>query len=230
LKTIGLLGGMSWESTLPYYQIINRTVSERLGELHSADLVLYSVDFHEIEQLQHAGDWDATARILVRRAKSVEAAGAECLVLCTNTMHKVADEIQNAIDVPLLHIADAVALEIKSSGTTMVGLLGTRFTMEQDFYRERLQGYHGLQVIIPDEGDRESIHRVIYDELCLGQVRDASRAEFVRIIASLAQDGADGVILGCTEIAMLVGFADVDVPLFDTTEIHARAAVDWALS
>ncbi len=221
---------MSWESTLPYYQIINRTVSERLGELHSADLVLYSVDFHEIEQLQHAGDWDATARILVRRAKSVEAAGAECLVLCTNTMHKVADEIQNAIDVPLLHIADAVALEIKSSGTTMVGLLGTRFTMEQDFYRERLQGYHGLQVIIPDEGDRESIHRVIYDELCLGQVRDASRAEFVRIIASLAQDGADGVILGCTEIAMLVGFADVDVPLFDTTEIHARAAVDWALS
>jgi aspartate racemase len=229
VKTIGLLGGMSWESTVPYYKIINRTVTERLGGLHSARLVLYSVDFHDIEQLQHAGEWEETGRILARCASLVEAAGAECLVLCTNTMHRVAENIQDAIGVPLLHIADAAAREIRSAGLSSVGLLGTRFTMEQDFYRERLQQRHGLGVIIPNEHDREKIHRIIYDELCLGQVLESSREEFSRIIASLGQAGAEGVILGCTEISMLVGPADVQLPLYDTTEIHALAAVDWAL-
>ncbi len=230
MKTIGLLGGMSWESTVPYYTIINRTVAERLGGLHSAKLILYSVDFHDIEQLQHADEWDETGRILARCARSIEMAGADCLVLCTNTMHRVADMIQQAIAIPLIHIVDAVARVIRDAGLSSVGLLGTRFTMEQDFYRERLREGHGLKVFIPPDIDREKIHRVIYDELCLGRVNATSRREFSRIIASLASAGAQGVILGCTEISMLVGPADVEVPLYDTTEIHARAAVDWALA
>ena len=230
MKTIGLLGGMSWESTVPYYKIINRTVAERLGGLHSARLILYSVDFHDIEQLQHADEWEETGRILAQCARSVEAAGAECMVLCTNTMHRVAEMIQEAIAVPLLHIADAVAREILSAGVSTVGLLGTRFTMEQEFYRKRLHDVHGLSVLVPDDRDRDEIHRVIYEELCLGQVNESSRGEFRRIIASLGRAGAQGVVLGCTEISMLVSPADVQLPLYDTTEIHARAAVDWALA
>ncbi len=223
MKTIGLLGGMSWESTVPYYQIINRTVNEELGGLHSANLVLYSVDFHEIEQLQHTGDWDETGAMLARAAKSVEAAGAEGLVLCTNT------QIQTAVDIPLLHIADAVASRIKAAGASTVGLLGTRFTMEQDFYRKRLEDRHDVDVLVPSEQDIESVHCVIYEELCLGRILDGSRQKFARIITQLGRDGADGVVLGCTEISMLVGPEDVDLPLFDSTEIHARSAVDWAL-
>jgi len=230
VRTIGLLGGMSWESTVPYYRITNQTVAERLGGLHSARLILYSVDFHDIEQLQHAGKWDETGRILAQCARSVETAGADGLVLCTNTMHKVADTIQGAIEVPLLHIADAVAGEIKCHGVSSVGLLGTRFTMEQGFYRKRLQEHHGLSVIIPGDRDRKKIHQIIYDELCLGTVRESSRSEFVRIVAALGDAGAEGVILGCTEIGMLVRPVDVVLPLYDSTEIHARAAVDWALA
>jgi aspartate racemase len=230
MKTIGLLGGMSWESTVPYYQIINREVNERLGGLHSAKLVLYSVDFDEIEKLQHAGKWNETGEILANRAESLEAAGADCLVLCTNTMHKVADQIQAAIDIPLLHIADAVADRVKAAELSTVGLLGTRFTMEEDFYRRRLQDLHGISVVIPNEDDRATIHRVIYDELCLGQVVDSSRGQFSRIIAGLGRAGAECVVLGCTEISMLVGPADVDLSVYDSTEIHARSAVSWALS
>ena len=230
MKRIGLLGGMSWESTVPYYQIINRTVNERLGGLHSADLILSSVDFDEIERLQHTGRWGETAKILASRAASIEAAGAGCLILCTNTMHKVADEIQKRIDIPLLHIADAVAERSKSAGVSTLGLLGTRFTMEQDFYRGRLKERHDLNVIVPSEPDRDIIHRVIYDELCLGKVVEESRSEFVRVIAELGREGADGVVLGCTEIGLLVAPDDAAVPLLDSTEIHAHAAVSWALS
>jgi len=230
MKTIGLLGGMSWESTVPYYRVINQTVNERLGGLHSAKVILYSVDFHEIEQLQHAGEWQETGRILAAAAQSLQAAGADFLVLCTNTMHKVSQQIESAVDIPLLHIADATAQEIRCAGIRVVGLLGTRFTMEQNFYRGRLQQEHGLRVLTPGERDREVIHRVIYEELCLGKVFDESRQEYVRVIKDLADQGAEGIILGCTEIAMLVGPQDAPVAMFDTTDIHARKAVDWALS
>ncbi len=229
MKTIGLLGGMSWESTVPYYRSINRHVNRRLGALHSAEIVLYSVDFEPIEQLQHAGDWDRTAEILCRAARKVESAGADFLVICTNTMHKVYDQITGAIDIPVLHIADATAAAIEDVGLRTVGLLGTRFTMEQEFYRGRLTGRHGLEVLVPPEADREIVHRVIYDELCRGQVRDTSRAEYARILAELADRGADGVILGCTEISLLVGPDDAPVPVFDTTEIHATRAAERAL-
>lgn len=228
MKMIGLIGGMSWESTVPYYRIINETVKEKLGGLHSARLVLYSVDFHEIEQLQHAGDWDAAGHLLGAAAQSLEAAGADFLVLCTNTMHKVATAIEGAVAIPMLHVADATAVEIVRSGARRVGLLGTRFTMEQAFYRDRLAA-HGIDVLVPGEADREIVHRVIYEELCLGVLRDASRDEFRRIIADLVSGGAEAVILGCTEISLLVGDADARVPLFDTTAIHARSAVELAL-
>ncbi|MBE0622980.1 MAG: aspartate/glutamate racemase family protein [Burkholderiales bacterium] len=229
MRTIGLIGGMSWESTVPYYRIINEAVKERLGGLHSAKLVLYSVDFHEIEHLQHSGDWIAAGRLLAQAARSLRAAGADFLVLCTNTMHKVADAIEGAVDIPLYHIADATAEEIKRNGLASVGLLGTRFTMEQEFYKGRLREGHGIDVVIPDEIDREIVHRVIYDELCLGKIIDASRTEYRRIIQRLAERGAQGVILGCTEISMLVGAKDSPVPVFDTTSIHARGAAHWAL-
>ncbi len=230
MKTIGLLGGMSWESTVPYYRLINQRVGERLGALHSAEIVLYSVDFEPIEQLQHAGAWDETAEILARAARAVEGAGAELLLICTNTMHKVYDQVADAVGIPMLHIADATAEEIAAAGLSTVGLLGTKFTMEQDFYRGRLETQHGLGVVVPEARDRELVHRVIYDELCRGEIRDDSRREYARIIGDLVERGAQGVILGCTEIGLLVGPGDVAVPVFDTAAIHARAAADFALA
>jgi len=229
MKTIGLLGGMSWESTVPYYRIINEEVRQRLGGLHSATIILHSVDFQPIEELQHAGEWDETGRILARAAQSLEAAGADCVVLCTNTMHKVAERIGGSVNIPFLHIADATGAAVTSAGLGTMALLGTKFTMEQDFYRGWLQSNYQLNVLIPSESDRNTIHRVIYDELCLGKLVDESRDSFRGIIEKLVQDGAEGVILGCTEIAMLVGPNDSAVPLFDTADLHARYAAEWAL-
>ncbi len=229
MKTIGLIGGMSWESTIPYYRQINETIREHLGGLHSAKIVLYSVDFHEIEQLQHAGDWDAAGTILAEAARSLEVAGADFLVLCTNTMHKVAARIQASVAIPLLHIADPTAAEIKRAGLSTVGLLGTQFTMEQAFYRDRLSEHHGLRVIVPEPDDRAVIHRIIYDELCLGLVKAESRSEYRRVMKNLAARGAQAIILGCTEISLLVNQEDAEVPLFDTTAIHARMAAEEAL-
>ncbi len=230
MKTIGLIGGMSWESTVPYYRSINEVVKQRLGGLHSARIVLYSVDFHDIERLQHAGDWAAAGALLADAARRLQAAGADFLVLCTNTMHKVAPAIQAAVpDLPLLHIADGTAAQILAAGHTRVGLLGTRFTMEQDFYLQRLRD-HGLQVLVPDDAGRAEVHRVIYDELCLGRIVDSSRAAYLAQIDALVARGAQAVILGCTEISLLVGPADTAVPLFDTTAIHARAAAERALA
>jgi len=230
VKTLGLLGGMSWESTVPYYRHINEAVQARLGGLHSARLVLYSVDFHEIEQLQHQGDWAAAGQRLAHAARALQAAGAEGLVLCTNTMHKVAPAIEAAVNIPLLHIADPTAQAIKQAGVSQVGLLGTRFTMEQDFYKERLRQRHGLHVLVPGERERETVHRVIYDELCHGKILDASREAYRGIMAQLVAQGAQAIILGCTEISLLVAQEDAVVPLFDTTRIHAEAAAAWALS
>ncbi len=230
MKTIGLLGGMSWESTVPYYQIINRTINSQLGGLHSAKILLYSVDFHDIEQLQHAGEWDKTESILAQAARSLEVAGADSLVMCTNTMHRVADAIQGVIGIPLLHIADAVASSVRESGIYAIGLLGTKFTMEQPFYRDRLSAMHGLRVLIPDKRQRDTIHRIVYEELCAGQIKTESRSKFAEILSDLADRGAEGTILGCTEISLLVQQEDSPVPLFDSTEIHARTAALWALS
>jgi aspartate racemase len=229
MKTIGLIGGMSWESTVPYYRIVNEAIKARLGGFHSAKVILYSVDFHEVEQLQHAGDWDGSARLMADAARRLEAAGADFIVLCTNTMHKVAGAIEAAVSIPLFHIADPTAQEIKRAGLSKVGLLGTRFTMEQDFYVARLRERHGLEVVVPAERDRGIVHTVIYDELCLGKVMPASRDEYRRIIRKLVDDGAQGIILGCTEISLLVGAQDSPVPVFDTTAIHARAAAELAL-
>jgi aspartate racemase len=229
MKTLGLLGGMSWESTLPYYRIINETVRERLGGLHSARLILYSVDFHDIERRQQAGAWEEAGTILADAARALEVAGAEGLALCTNTMHKVVAAIEAAVTIPLLHIADPTAAAVKAAGLHAVGLLGTRFTMEQDFYRGRLTDRHGLTVIIPDPADRAIVHRVIYEELCQGDLRAESRAQYREILQRLVEAGAEGIILGCTEIALLVGPDDAPVPLFDTTDLHARAAAAWAL-
>ena len=229
MKTLGLIGGMSWESTIPYYRIINETVRERLGGLHSARIVLYSVDFHDIERLQQAGAWDEAGRILADAARALEAAGAEGLALCTNTMHKVAAVIEAAVTIPLLHIADPTAEAAKQAGLRTVGLLGTRFTMEQDFYRDRLVEQHDLTVIIPDPADREIVNRVIYEELCQGEARVESRAQYREIMQRLVDAGAEGIILGCTEIALLVRPEDAPVPLFDTTSLHARSAALWAL-
>lgn len=229
MKCIGLLGGMSWESTVSYYQALNRGVRAKLGGLHSARVLLNSVDFAEIERLQHVGDWPATARLLAAEARKLQDGGADFLLIGTNTMHKVAPEIEAAIDIPLLHIADATARRLQADGIKRVGLLGTRFTMEQDFYKGRLQTHFGLEVLVPAEAERERVHRIIYDELCLGEIRDASRAEYLAIIAGLAAAGAEAVILGCTEIALLVGDARAAVPLYDTTAIHAEAAVALAL-
>lgn len=230
MKTIGLLGGMSWESTVPYYRIINQGVNERLGGLHSAKILLYSVDFDGIERLQHEDRWEDAADVLADAARRLETAGAEFLVLCTNTMHKLAPQIENALGIPMLHIADATADAIKEAGLCTIGLLGTRFTMEQDFYRGRLEEMHGLRVLTPDEDERAMVHDVIYHELCRGRVLDQSRQRFAQIIGRLARQGAEGIILGCTEIAMLTSGTPVSVPLFDTTAIHARRAVQWALA
>jgi aspartate racemase len=223
MQTIGLIGGMSWESTLPYYRLINETIRDALGGLHSAKVLLHSVDFHEIEILQHAGDWDAAGEAMAAAARSLQAGGADFIVLCTNTMHKVADAITAATPLPLLHIADGTADALAAAGITRVGLLGTRFTMEQDFYRKRLEA-RGFEVIVPEAGDRDDVHRIIYDELCQGAIRDDSRDTYRRIIAALADAGAEGIILGCTEISLLVDQRDASVPLFDTTALHARAA------
>jgi aspartate racemase len=204
MKTIGLLGGMSWESTVPYYRTINRVVGETLGGLHSARIVLFSVDFQEIEEHQHAGRWAEAGEILVAAGRAVQRAGADFVVLCTNTMHKVATQIEAAVELPLLHIADATATRVKAAGSRRVGLLGTRFTMEEEFYRGRLERSHGLEVLVPGPEERETVHRVIYEELCRGQVRDESRREYQRIVGELAGRGAEGVILGCTEIGLLL--------------------------
>jgi aspartate racemase len=230
MKTIGLIGGMSWESTVPYYRVINETIKAQLGGLHSARLVLYSVDFHDIERLQHAGDWEAAGRVLAEAARAIELAGAQFIVLCTNTMHKVAPAIEAAVQIPLFHIADATADAIKRAGHVTVGLLGTRFTMEQAFYKDRLSERHGLRVLTPDAADRDIVHRVIYDELCLGKIVNASRAEYRRIMAALVAQGATAIILGCTEISLLVGPTDCSVPQFDTTAIHASKAAEFALA
>jgi aspartate racemase len=220
---------MSWESTQTYYQLINQGVKEKLGGLHSAKIALYSVDFHEIEILQHRGDWEEAARVLAEDAGRLEKAGSDFLVICTNTMHLVAPQIEREIGIPLLHIADATADAISKAGKKKIGLLGTRFTMEQDFYRGRLTDRHGLDVLVPDDSDRETVHRVIYNELCLGKVLDPSRNLYVEIIQKLADRGAEGVILGCTEIALLVGPQDSPIEVFDTTAIHAQKAVELAL-
>lgn len=229
MKTIGLLGGMSWESTVTYYRLINEGVKAALGDLHSAEIAMVSIDFEPMEQLQRSGDWDASAQILVSAAKGVQAAGADFLLICTNTMHIVAPQIEQAVDIPLLHIADSTAEALSDDGLETVGLLGTAFTMEQDFYKGRLEDKHGLKVLIPDDDGRAEVHRVIYEELCRGQVNEDSRRQFLSIIDNLAERGAQAVILGCTEIGLLVRQPDTVTPLYDTTALHAAGAVQFAL-
>jgi aspartate racemase len=229
VKTIGVIGGMSWESTVPYYRDLNEAVKERLGGLHSARVILYSVDFHDVARMQRDGAWDEAASLMAEAARSLEAAGAELIILATNTMHEVAPAIEKAITVPFVHIADPTAAAIKAAGLARVGLLGTRFTMERDFYRTRLEELYGIEVLIPAEDDRVEVHRVIYEELALGVISETSRAAFRDIIDRLVYDGAEGIILGCTEIGLLVGPADSPVPLFDTGALHVRSAVDLAL-
>lgn len=230
MKTIGLLGGMSWQSTALYYRLINEGICKRLGGLHSARIAMLSVDFQEIEKLQAAGNWQRAGDLLAEDSRRIEAAGADFLLICTNTMHKVAEQIQAAISIPLLHLADATAERISAEGVTTIGLLGTGFTMEEDFYRGRLSTRHGLEVLIPAQHDRDIVHNIIFDELCRGKIRETSRKEYLRIIEDLHQQGAAGIILGCTEICLLVSERDTAVPLYNTTEIHAEAAVQMALS
>lgn len=229
MKTIGLIGGMSWESSAEYYRIVNETTKEKLGGLHSAKTIMVSVDFAEVEALQHQGKWEEAAQLMTSAAQSLERAGADFVVLCTNTMHKLADEIQAAIHIPFLHIADATAQKVKDAGIKKIGLLGTRYTMEHDFYKGRLVNKYNLDVITPDEADREIIHRVIYDELCLGVIKPESRERYINIMEKMIQAGAEGIILGCTEIELLVHDGDCKAPLFPTTKIHAIAAVEYAL-
>jgi len=229
MKTIGLIGGMSWESSLEYYRIVNETVKEKLGGFHSAKCIMYSVDFEEIEKLQHQGKWDEATDLMIDAARRVERGGADFVVICTNTMHKMADDVQESINIPLLHIADVTAQKIKEKGMQKVGLLGTRFTMEEDFYRMRLQEKHGLEIIIPDEEERQTIHGILYSELVMGEIKEISKETFQKIIKNLEARGAEGIILGCTEIPLLVKQEDYEIPLFDTTTIHARASVEYAL-
>lgn len=229
MKTLGLIGGMSWESTQSYYRLANEAVREALGGLHSARLVLYSVDFAEVEAMQREDRWDDAARLLADAGRSLRTAGAEALVLCTNTMHLVADAIEAASGLPLLHIADPTGAAVRAAGLSKVALLGTRFTMSRDFYRRRLEQRFGLEVLVPGDEDQALVHRVIYDELCLGRIEGASREAYLGVIDRLAARGAQGVILGCTEIGLLVGPGDTTLPLFDTTALHVRGAVDWAL-
>jgi aspartate racemase len=230
MKTIGLLGGMSWESTAHYYQLINEGVKQRLGGLHSAKIALVSVDFAPIAELQKQSNWEAAGELLAKAAVQIEQAGAEGLLICTNTMHKVADTVQTAITIPILHIADATAEALLKAGVKNVGLLGTAFTMEQDFYKGRLADQFGLNVLVPPAEERALIHQVIFQELCLGQINAASKQAYLRIIDQLVEQGAEAVILGCTEIGLLIKQSDTTVPLFDTTEIHARQAVEWSLA
>jgi aspartate racemase len=229
MKTIGLIGGMSWESTLEYYRIINETMKAKLGRFHSAKLILYSVDFDEVEILQHQGKWDELTAIMIDAARRVKKGGAEFLLICTNTMHKMAEDIENEAGLPLLHIVDAAAEEIKSKNIRKAGLLGTKFTMEEDFYKERLHRKHDIDVIIPEKRERDTIHRILYNELCQGEIKDTSRNTLKKIIENLVGNGAEGIILGCTEIPLLVRQEDYGISLFDTTSIHARAAVEYAI-
>jgi aspartate racemase len=229
MKTIGLIGGMSWESSLEYYRILNEQVRLRLGGLHSAKCLMLSVDFAEVEELQRTGRWAEAGQMMAQAALRLERGGADFLVICTNTMHKSTPQIEAAVHIPLLHIADATALRIQQAGLQRIGLLGTRFTMEEDFYRGRLEQKFGLEVLVPEAANREMVHRVIYDELCLGITREESRQAYRAVLQDLAQAGAEGIILGCTEIGLLVGSADSPVPLFDTTLIHAEEAVSLAL-
>ena len=229
MKTIGLIGGMSWESSLEYYRILNELARERLGGLHSARCLMVSVDFAEIEEMQRLNRWDAAAQAMVDAACSLERGGADFILLCTNTMHKLAPQIEAAVRIPFLHIADATARRIAAQGIQRVGLLGTRYTMEEDFYKGRLVEKFGLQVLVPERAEREIVHRVIYDELCLGTVLESSRAAYRQVIAGLASRGAQAIILGCTEIGLLVKPADSPVPLFDTTRIHAEEALELAI-
>ncbi len=230
MKTIGLLGGMSWESSIEYYRIVNEAVRERLGGFHSARCLMYSVDFAEVEALQERGAWNEAAKLLAAAAQRLERGGADFVVICTNTMHKLAGDVEAAVGIPLLHIADATAEAIKAEGLSTVGLLGTRFTMEEDFYRGRLEERHGLHVIVPGPEQRERVHRVIYDELVVGEVHEASRMDYAKIAEDLRARGAEGVILGCTEIGLLLKEGDVPLPLFDTARIHALSAVEMALA
>ena len=229
MRRIGLLGGMSWESSVEYYRLLNEEICERLGGLHSADCILRSVDFAEIEPLQRDDRWEEAGERLAGEARGLVAAGAEILVLCTNTMHRVADEITAAVEIPLIHIADATAEAVRDHGFATVGLLATAYTMEQDFYVGRLREKHDLEVLVPDDQDRRLVHDVIYDELCVGVIKDSSRDQYRRIMAELSQRGAQGILLGCTEIDLLVGQADAPVPLFDTTRLHVQKALDVAL-
>jgi len=229
LKTIGLIGGMSWESSIEYYRIINETTKAKLGGLHSAKSIMVSVDFAEIEILQHQGKWTEAAHMLIEAAKNLENGDADFIVLCTNTMHKVADDIQANVNIRLLHIADATAQLVKESGIQKIGLLGTRFTMEEEFYKGRLSQKYGVSVSIPNAPQREIVHRVIYDELVLGKIEQNSKEQYVDIIRQMIDQGAEGIILGCTEIGLLIHEQDSAVPLFDTTRIHAEAAVEYAL-
>lgn len=229
MKTIGMLGGMSWESTASYYKAINESVKRQLGGLHSAKICMYSVDFAEIEKLQHQGRWDETADILSKAARGIEAGGADFFLICTNTMHKVAPQIESSLSIPLLHIADATGEKLVADGISKVGLLGTRFTMEQDFYKQRITDKFDIDVIVPNGDEQTMIHDIIYHELCLGVIEDASRRQYLEVINALHQQGAEAIILGCTEIALLVQQEDTNVPLYDTTAIHAEAAVVLAL-
>jgi aspartate racemase len=228
MKTIGLIGGMSWESSAEYYRLINETVKTQFGGLHSAKCLMYSVDFAEIEVLQHQGKWDQAAELMIDAAQRVERGGADFLLICTNTMHKLADTVQTHIRIPLLHIADATATKIQERGVKTVGLLGTKFTMEENFYKGRLSEKYGLNVLIPDGDERDTIHRVIYEELCCGVINQTSKDMYVSIMNHLVTRGAEGIILGCTEIPLLIQDHDSQVPLFDTTRIHAEAAVEYA--
>ena len=229
MKTIGMLGGMSWESTATYYREINDGIKQNLGGLHSAKICLYSVDFDEIEKLQHTDDWDTAAMVLADGARKIEAGGADFLIICTNTMHRVASEIEQAISIPLLHIADATALKLKDDNITRVGLLGTRFTMEHNFYKSRITELFGIEVLVPEPDERTLLHAIIYDELCLGKIENTSRQQCLEIISRLFARGAQAVILGCTEIALLISQDHTNIPLYDTTVIHANQAVSYAL-
>lgn len=230
MKTIGLIGGMSWESTAVYYRLLNEMARERLGGLHSAELVLYSVDFAPIEAMQATGDWDAATKKLAAVARQVEAGGAACLLICTNTMHKMADAVQAAVSIPLIHIADATAAEIKAAGVSRPLLLATRYTMEEEFYKGRLRDRHGLDVIVPGEAGRTTVHDIIYRELCVGTIRPESKAAYLAVIDDMRECGADAVLFGCTEVGLLLRPEDLELPSFDTTGLHCRAAMDFALA
>jgi len=229
MKTIGLIGGLSWESSIEYYRIINETVKDKLGGLHSAKIMMYSFDFEEIKEMQHQGKWDEAAQAMIPAAKRLEKAEADCVVICSNTMHKMAEAVQDAIGIPLLHIADATAEKIKSQGLKTVGLLATKFTMEEEFYQGRLIEKHGLEVIIPKREERLIVHKIIYEELCLGRILHSSKEQYKKIIDNLVERGAGGIILGCTEITLLIKEEDCEFPVFDTTLIHAQSAVEYAL-